>query len=159
MPLGNYTSQFFANIYLNQLDYFVKHKLKIKYYIRYVDDFIILDKSAKQLELWKKEVDYFLISELKLQLHTQKSRVIPLSKGIDFVGFRNLNNSKLLRKRNIKSMRRKIGLFSKSLIDFSELKEIHQGWQAYARWGNTYKLREEIKMEIIDAIWNKINFD
>ncbi len=49
MPLGNLTSQFFANIYLNELDYFVKHKLKAKYYIRYVDDFIILHPSKKQL--------------------------------------------------------------------------------------------------------------
>lgn len=50
LPLGNYTSQFFANVYLNQLDYFVKHELKAKYYIRYVDDFVILHRSKKRLE-------------------------------------------------------------------------------------------------------------
>jgi hypothetical protein len=52
MPLGNLTSQFFANVYLNELDHFVKHKLKAKYYIRYVDDFVILDKSKTQLKIW-----------------------------------------------------------------------------------------------------------
>lgn len=51
MPLGNYTSQFFANVYLNELDYFVKHTLQAKYYIRYVDDFVILHRSKKRLEL------------------------------------------------------------------------------------------------------------
>jgi len=89
MPLGNLTSQFFANVYLNELDYFAKHKLKAKYYIRYVDDFIILHKSKLQLEKWKQEINEFLKKELKLELHQEKSRILPLSRGIDFVGFRN----------------------------------------------------------------------
>ena len=57
MPLGNLTSQFFANAYLNELDYFIKHKLKVKYYIRYVDDFVILHNSKEQLEKWKAEIE------------------------------------------------------------------------------------------------------
>ena len=64
MPLGNLTSQFFANVYLNELDYFVKHKLKAKYYIRYVDDFVILHTSKKQLEDWKQQIDKFLKEKL-----------------------------------------------------------------------------------------------
>ena len=98
MPLGNLTSQFFANIYLNELDYFVKHKLKAKYYIRYVDDFVILHQSREQLETWKTQINLFLINELKLELHPDKSRVIPLSRGIDFVGFRNFYHFRLLRR-------------------------------------------------------------
>ena len=66
MPLGNLTSQFFANIYLNELDYFVKHTLKAQFYIRYVDDFVILHNSKEQLEAWKKQIDNFLASKLKL---------------------------------------------------------------------------------------------
>ncbi|MFC1682443.1 RNA-directed DNA polymerase, partial [Nanoarchaeota archaeon] len=100
MPLGNLTSQFFANVYLNELDQFVKHKLKAKYYIRYVDDFVILHKSKEQLYNWKKEIYKFLKEKLKLELHPDKSQVISLSKGIDFVGFRNFYYFKLLRKRN-----------------------------------------------------------
>ena len=60
MPLGNLTSQFFANVYLNELDYFVKHNLKAKYYVRYVDDFVILRNSKGQLKIWKEEIDKFL---------------------------------------------------------------------------------------------------
>ena len=67
IPLGNLTSQFFANVYLNELDYFVKHKLKCKYYIRYVDDFVILHSSKKQLEEWKIEINNFLKERLKLE--------------------------------------------------------------------------------------------
>jgi RNA-directed DNA polymerase len=55
MPLGNLTSQFFANVYLNELDYFVKHKLRAKYYIRYVDDFVILNSSKSNLIFGKKK--------------------------------------------------------------------------------------------------------
>ena len=101
MPLGNLTSQFFANVYLNELDYFVKHNLKAKYYIRYVDDFVILHNSKEQLIEWKIRINEFLNKELKLELHQDKSKVIPLSRGIDFVGFRNFYFFRLLRKRNI----------------------------------------------------------
>ena len=158
MPLGNLTSQFFANVYLNELDYYIKHELKIPYYIRYVDDFVILHESRKQLEAWKEQIDKFLSDKLKIQLHHQKSRIIPISKGIDFVGFRNFYHNRLLRARNIRGMRKKIYLFKKGVIDFGTLYDSHQGWQAYAKWANTHKLRQKIKMEIINALWDKIKF-
>ena len=144
MPLGNLTSQFFANVYLNELDYFVKHKLKSKYYIRYVDDFIILHKSRIQLKIWKLRIEEFLREKLKLELHPDKSRIILLSRGIDFVGFRNFYYFRLLRKRNIRNMERKIGLFING--DILELKfiEIFQGWNAYSKWADSYILRREI---------------
>jgi len=157
MPLGNYTSQFFANVYLNEFDHFVKNTLKVKYYIRYVDDFVILHTSKKQLEVWKSEIDRFLREKLKLELHPQKSRIISLSRGVDFVGFRNFCNFRLLRKRNIRSMEKKVELYKKEMIDFSTLFESYQGWQAYARWGDTHKLRNKIKREIINVIWDRIN--
>ncbi|MFH1425353.1 MAG: reverse transcriptase domain-containing protein [archaeon] len=155
MPLGNYTSQFFASIYLGRLDHFVKHSLKAKHYIRYVDDFIILHKSRKQLGSWKEEIKNFLRKELELELHPQKSRIIPLSRGIDFVGFRNFLHYKLLRKRNIKGMMHKIKLYEKGKIDFGDLFESYKGWQAYVRWANTNHLREKIKKEIVDEFWKK----
>ena len=89
MPLGNLTSQFFANVYLNELDQFVKHTLKCKYYIRYVDDFIILNNSRKQLTIWMQLINNFLIEILNLELHPNKSRITSLTRGTDFVGFRN----------------------------------------------------------------------
>lgn len=148
MPLGNLTSQFFANIYLNELDYFVKHKLKVKYYLRYVDDFIILHQSNGQLEIWKEQIKNFLKDKLKLELHPDKSRIISLSRGIDFVGFRNFYHHKLLRKRNIRKMERKIKFFSEKEINYTKIMGSFQGWQAYAKWGNTVKLRRKIAKEI-----------
>jgi retron-type reverse transcriptase len=148
MPLGNLTSQFFANIYLNDLDYFVKHKLKAKYYIRYVDDFIILHKSNSQLKEWKIKINNFLKEELKLELHPDKSKIIPLSKGVDFVGFRNFYYFRLLRRRNIKNMQRKIDSYKEGLITKEKLSEIFQGWKAYAIWADSYKIIFILKSKI-----------
>ncbi len=145
MPLGNLTSQFLANVYLNELDYFVKHKLKAKYYIRYVDDFVILHKDKNILEKFRLEINKFLKEELKIELHPEKSRITSLSRGIDFVGFKNFYHFKLLRKRNIYKMYSKINLYSRNEITFNKLNEIFQGWQAHAKWANTYKIREDIK--------------
>ncbi|MEK6900379.1 MAG: reverse transcriptase domain-containing protein, partial [Nanoarchaeota archaeon] len=74
MPLGNLTSQFFANVFLNELDQFVKHKLHVKYYLRYVDDFVILHKSPHILHKYMGEIDNFLLNYLALELHPDKSK-------------------------------------------------------------------------------------
>jgi len=148
MPLGNLTSQFFANVYLNELDYFVKHQLKAKYHIRYVDDFVILHQSKEQLEEWKDKMDHFLNNNLKLELHPEKSKIIPLSRGIDFVGFRNFYYFRLLRKRNINNMKSKIQQYKENKIPKVKMFEIYQGWKAYAKWANALKVREEIIKKI-----------
>ena len=148
MPLGNLTSQFFANVYLNELDYFIKHKLKAKYSIRYVDDFVILHNSKEQLEKWKMEIDRFLKEKLKLELHSQKSKIISLSRGIDFVGFRNFWCYRLLRKRNIRKISFKVEEYKQGKISKEKLIESFQGWNAYAKWANSYKLRREVVKRI-----------
>ena len=148
MPLGNLTSQFFANLYLNELDYFVKHALKAKYYIHYVDEFVILHKSKEQLEEWKLKINVFLKDELKLELHTDKSKVISLSRGIDFVGFRNFYLFNLLRVRNIRKMFFKIEKHKLGDIPKEKILESFQGWNAYAKWANTLKLRRSVVSEI-----------
>ena len=156
MPLGNLTSQFFANVYLNELDYFVKHKLKSKYYIRYVDDFVLLHYSKKQIEIWRNKVDEFLMSELKLKLHPDKSKISSLHRGIDFVGFRNFYRYKLIRKRNVRNVERKIRLYDAGKISFTDIFESFRGWRAYAKWSKSHKLIRILKLEIIDILWRKI---
>ena len=149
MPLGNLTSQFFANVYLNELDEFVKHQLKARYYLRYVDDFIIFDSSREKLLSWGGAINTFLLENLKIELHPQKTKIISLSKGIDFVGFRNFYYYKLLRKRNVRNMKRKKLLFYKRQISEEKMAEIFQGWNAYAKWANAFGIREKIYSEII----------
>lgn len=148
MPLGNLTSQFFANVYLNELDYFIKHELKVKYYIRYVDDFVILHNSKEQLKKWKAKIERFLKNKLRLELHLQKSKIISLSKGIDFVGFRCFWHYKLLRKRNVRKMVLKVEKYKRGEISKEKILESFQGWQAYAKWANTLKLKRRVVKKI-----------
>jgi RNA-directed DNA polymerase len=85
LPIGNLSSQFFANIYLNGLDQFAKHTLKVPHYIRYVDDFILLHESPKQLGIWLSEINEFLPS-LGARLNPKKTIIQPIDRGVDFVG-------------------------------------------------------------------------
>jgi hypothetical protein len=116
LPIGSLTSQFFANIYLNELDQFIKHKLKIKYYIRYVDDFVILEKDTKTLINYKKEIEIFLEQKLKLSLHPKKTVIQHKSKGINFLGYIVKEKYLLVRKRTVKSFKKRIYFFN-HLID------------------------------------------
>lgn len=87
MPIGNLTSQLLANIYLNELDQFCKQELRIKYYIRYMDDFIILHHDKQHLHRVKMEIEHFLNNSIKLHLNS-KTCIRPISVGVEFVGFR-----------------------------------------------------------------------
>lgn len=139
MPLGNMTSQFFANVYLNELDQFVKHDLRARYYIRYVDDFVILSNDKDILQGYKEKIDTFLKDRLKLELHPTKSKILQINKGIPFLGFRHFSFHRLLRKANILNMRRQL-----KQDNYDSLCEYLEGWMNYARYGNTYNLRREI---------------
>ena len=134
MPLGNLTSQFFANVYLHELDRFVKHELKCKFYIRYVDDFVIFYKSKKQLQIWQGQISKFLNARLKLKLHPDKSRVLSLSRGIDFVGFRNFYKKRLIRKRCFRKMRKVFQDFLKDEVSEEKFLKSFNGWLAHAKW-------------------------
>lgn len=102
MPLGNLTSQLFANVYLSELDQFVKHKLKIKFYIRYADDFVILLEDKKYLENLILELNKFLDNKLKLQMHPSKIFIKTLNSGVDFLGWINFKDHRILRNKTKK---------------------------------------------------------
>lgn len=158
MPLGNYTSQFFANVYLNELDYFVKHKLRAKYYIRYVDDFVILHRNKKRLECFRDKIVEFL-KELKIELHPNKTDIISLQKGVTFLGYKLFYKHKILRKRNRKyflgKFDRYLKLYDEGIISDEQLIARLQGWFGYAQWANTYLLRKRIVEKAIEALSKK----
>ena len=86
LPIGNLSSQFFANVYLDALDQFVKHQLRVRHYIRYVDDFILLHESPQQLNAWREQIESFLAERLHVRLNPSKTILQPVSRGVDFVG-------------------------------------------------------------------------
>jgi len=152
MPLGNLTSQFFANVYLNELDHFVKHGLKVKYYLRYVDDFVILHRNRGVLSEYKIAINVFLREKLSLELHPEKSKLISIKEGITFLGFRVFYYHKLLKKANIIKMAGKIErfklLYDDGCIDYDTIYVSMQGWMGYAKYGNTFNLRRKIIQKI-----------
>jgi hypothetical protein len=116
LPIGNYTSQFFANVYLNEVDQFVKHQLKCHYYFRYMDDFLLLHPNKKLLLKWQKLIAQFLERKLKLHLHPKKQILQSISHGINFLGYIIKPDYILSRKRIVSNLRKKLHYFNK-LID------------------------------------------
>lgn len=118
LPIGNLTSQFFANVVLNELDQFVKHQLKCRHYVRYVDDFVLLHPDARQLQQWQQAIESFLASHLKLAL---KDKIIlkPIRAGIDFLGYIVTPHHLQIRPRVIRHAQEKLVLFAK--------KHLHKG--------------------------------
>ena len=151
MPLGNLTSQFFANIYLNRLDQFVKHQLKAKYYIRYVDDFLILDTQKALLESYKESINTFLLQKLRLQLHPLKTKVIQLGNALTFLGFREFYHHKLLKKSNQRKMSYRLeeltDEYHSQTASYDDLYDFLEGWIAYAKNANSSRLRKKITRE------------
>lgn len=153
MPLGNYTSQFFANIYLNELDYYIKHTLGVKYYIRYVDDFVILHKDKRVLEYYLEHITNFLPC-LKIRLHPEKTNIYPLRNGVEFLGYRVFYSFKLLKKRNVRYFKRKLEITLEdhklSILLKEQLESKLNGWFGYAKFCDSFKLRKKILDHIKD---------
>jgi len=98
LPLGNLTSQLFANIYLNQFDQFVKYHLKARYYIRYADDFVIFSSDKGRLIQQVALIKEFLQNNLNLELHPNKLFLRTVSSGLDFLGWVNFPDHRVLRR-------------------------------------------------------------
>lgn len=160
MPIGNLTSQFFANVYLNELDRFVKHKLRVKYYIRYVDDFVILHRNKAILEKWREEIDDFLKGSLRIQLHKEKTRIIPLEKGITFLGFRIFRHYRLLKRSNTKRIWKRLEKLRRRCtngdINKEKARQSLEGWLAYARFANTYNLRKRVSARFGELFYSQV---
>ena len=115
LPLGNITSQLFANIYLAELDGFIKHTLRVKYYIRYCDDFVILSEDKKYLEDLIQRINIFLRTRLKMSLHPNKVTISKYHQGIDFLGYVSFPYFTVLRVKTKKRMFKRVKSW---LIDF-----------------------------------------
>ena len=108
MPIGNLVSQLFANIYLHELDRFIKEELQVRYYLRYTDDFVFVHKDKDYLLGSIPQINNFLQTELKLNLHPRKIVLRKLSQGIDFLGYVILPYHRVLRTKTKRRMFRKV---------------------------------------------------
>lgn len=126
VPIGNLTSQLFANVYMNEFDQFMKHELKVEHYARYTDDFIVVSGDRKYLEGLIESIGVFLRDKLKLSLHPEKVEILKYEQGVDFLGYVMFAHHKQIRKRTWKRIVRKLkekivehknGLLTKESLD------------------------------------------
>lgn len=147
IPIGNLTSQLFANIYLNKLDEYIKYEVKIKYYIRYMDDFVMLHESKQYLHEAKEKIKLFFAS-MKLTLHPKKANIFPIALGIDFLGYRIFSNHRRVRKstvkRFLKGMKKKLKKYDSGSMNFGKLMESVNSWEAYMNHGNSHHLKKSL---------------
>lgn len=115
LPLGNVTSQLFANVYLNELDQFVKHALKTRYYIRYCDDFVVLESNRALFDKLVWQIQDFLQTELFLELHPNKMTIRKMRQGMDFLGYVSLPHYRVLRTRTKRRMLKRLAALSWSI--------------------------------------------
>ena len=152
LPLGNLTSQLLVNIYMNEFDQFVKHKLKIKHYIRYCDDFVVFGESREFLEKLIPQISRFLKEELKLFLHSNKISIRKHHQGVDFLGYISFPHHRLLRTKTKRRMFKKIEQRVKELKrgEISD-KSFNQSIQSYLgilKHCDSHKLRQKLKNQI-----------
>lgn len=137
LPLGNLTSQLLVNIYMNEFDQFMKRELKVKYYIRYADDFVILSEDKHHLEELLIKISIFLSESLKLSLHPDKVFIKTIASGVDFLGWINFPYHRVLRTSTKRRMLNN--------LENSPKKETIQSYLGMLKHGNTYKIRRNIK--------------
>jgi len=147
IPIGNLTSQFFANIYLHELDSFVKHKLREKYYIRYVDDFVVLGNDKVHLHDVKEQIRGFL-QTLRLRLHPKKCNVFPVRVGTDFLGYRIYPTHSRIRKENVRRFvirtKRLQRDYSYGRIPLDKVRSSIHSWLGHAKHADSYRLRSRL---------------
>jgi retron-type reverse transcriptase len=147
LPIGNLTSQFFANVYLNGFDHWVKDTLQARRYLRYVDDMALFDDDPDFLRGAKTAIREKLI-KLRLQLHPIKSQLIQTQQGANFVGFRILPDRIRVRNDNLRRGRRRLKhlkqTWAKGQLSEAETYARLQSWEAHLRHGDTYHLRQQI---------------
>jgi retron-type reverse transcriptase len=143
IPIGNLTSQLYANVYLHELDRFVKHDLRQRFYLRYMDDFVIIGPDKTELNVLRSRIDRFLQEHLRLRLNSRTS-VFPEKQGVDFLGYRIWRTHRLLRKRSVKRMRRRIRAWRNGRVGDEEMEASVAAWLGHAEHADTYNLQREL---------------
>ena len=151
IPIGNYTSQYFANIYLSILDRYVKEVLKVMYYVRYMDDMVILLSTKEKFRIVMGKIKKFLINELKLELNS-KSRYYPSEMGVNFCGYRIYDGYRLIRNGSKRKIKKRIKKWKKDnnmgCLDRKKMMLSFNSWSSHIRHANSYHIYQKIYREI-----------
>ncbi len=152
LPIGNLTSQFWANVLLNRLDHFIKEELRCRGYLRYVDDLVIFGDSKAELWQIRAEISHYL-QQLRLSLHPRKTHVLPTEQGIPLLGFRLFPTHRRLLGGSLHRARRRLRHQRRALArgDLSpqKFRQSLASWIGHVKHGDTWQLRELLLSEVI----------
>ena len=152
LPIGNLTSQFFANIYLNQLDHFIKDELGIKKYVRYVDDFAVFSDDKLFLKKLRQKIELEL-EKYRLRIHPVKSQITHVTYGENFLGFRIFPNKIRVKSDSLRRARRRMkdlqDDYKNGLKGMDEIGQSIQSWVSHLNYGDTYRLRKDIFRNLV----------
>ena len=154
IPVGNLTSQLFANVYGNRLDKFVKHTLHIKYYIRYMDDFIILSPDLAQLKEWVKRIEEFLEEEMKLHVNP-KSTILYAGNGIDFCGYIHHPEYRKVRKASVRRLKNDVKHLEAGELDREAFERKYKSRLGHMGHADTYHVTKAIEYELLFWEWEQ----
>ncbi|MGD9872380.1 MAG: reverse transcriptase domain-containing protein [Thauera sp.] len=151
LPIGNLTSQLWANVYLHELDRFAKHELKLKHYIRYMDDFVVLHHDKAALHAIRAQIEAFLWDQLRLRTNA-KTQIFPVSakhgRGLDFLGYHMWPTHRRLRKssirRIVRTLKKARRLYAAGEIELDQVRASVQSWIAHASGASAYGLRAKL---------------
>jgi retron-type reverse transcriptase len=148
LPIGNLTSQLFANVYLNELDHYMKDKLRVRWYGRYMDDFLVIHPDREYLKQLRSEIGTFLNQELQLTLHPKKLTIKNVSDGVPFVGYRIFYDHILVRGSTLlhieRNYRSKVKQYKNHWITDEKLKETKASIIGHLKHANSYGLRKRL---------------
>lgn len=144
LPIGNLTSQFWANCYMNEFDHFVTRELQCQAYLRFVDDFLLFSDAKDTLQQWRAAI-IDRLAKLRLSIHTQKAVVRPTTHGIPFLGFVVYPTHRLLKKRKSiaygRRLRQMLAGYDQHQVDREKIDRSVRGWLNHVRYGDTWGLR------------------
>ncbi len=147
LPIGNLTSQWWGNIYLNRMDHFIKEELRVPGYIRYVDDFVLFGENPRQLHAWKSAISEYL-NGLRLNLHPHKSQVYQVEKGVPFLGFKVFPEYRVVRKektrRYARYLRKQMSMRKQGKLCPNRLEMGLNSWLGHVRFGMSRRLEYRI---------------
>lgn len=155
IPVGNLTSQLFANVYGNKLDKFCKHVLHIPYFVRYMDDFIILSDDLEQLKEWVKRIEEFLENEMLLHINP-KSTILYAGNGIDFCGYIHYADHKKVRKSSIRKLKQDVKAYELGELPPEEFNRKYESRKGHLGHADTYHIAKAVEYELLFYEWEHL---
>lgn len=148
LPLGNTLSQICANIYMNELDQYIKRKLSIKFYTRYADDMCLICESKSEAKKVLKLCDIFINKELNLKLNKRKTKIFPIEQGVNYVGYKIYHTHMLLRNESKSKVKRRLKAYGKlyreNKITSNKLEQMLNSWKGHADYANSYNFYNKL---------------